>query len=300
MSAEQGKLTLVGVPIGNLQDLSPRGKQALAEADLVACEDTRVTARLLQAVGLEGKPLLSYHAHNLRSREGQLVERLESGQKLALVSDAGMPCISDPGTDLVTVCHEQGLEVRVVPGPTAFVTALAASGLDSRRFVFEGFLEAKGSERNRRLQELAREERTILLYEAPHRLVRTLEDLLELGLGRRRLCLAREISKRYEEFLILEIEEALRHYEHQVPRGEFVLVLEGAEAFAQRLPELAQAQSNRTPQDLSKYEQALRAGESVKNLARAYQTEFACKRNEAYQILQEMKEKLEEAEDEAE
>lgn len=221
-----GKLYLVGTPIGNLGDLSPRALEALGEADFIAAEDTRVTLKLLTHFGLK-KPLVSYYEHNKAEAGPKIVERLASGETCALVTDAGMPAISDPGEDLVRLCHEAGIPALAVPGPSAAVTALALSGLPTGRFTFEGFLSVNKSARFAHLDSLRGERRTMVFYEAPHKLRQTLRDMLEV-LGDRELALCRELTKLHEETVRTTLSEALRRYETDEPRGEYVLVLAGA------------------------------------------------------------------------
>ena len=234
-NAEKPGLVLIGTPLGNLGDFSPRAAQTLAAADRIAAEDSRVAARLLHQLGIEtDAPLISYHAHNERSREDTLLAYLEAGERVALVTDAGMPCISDPGFELVETCVEKGYRVSVVPGPSAVTTLLAASALDSRRFVFEGFLPRKPGDRRRRLAAIRAEERTVVLYEAPHRLQKLLEELLGLGLGERRLTVGREMTKAYEEFRYGSVASEAAYFAETAPRGEFALALEGGEAFRYR------------------------------------------------------------------
>ena len=223
-------LVLVGTPIGNLEDLPPRAVRVLAEADLVVCEDTRRTGRLLQAAGISAKKLLAAHDHNEAGQIGQVLERLRNGETVAIVSDAGMPGISDPGERMVRAAADAGIEVQVVPGPSAAVTGLVASGLPTGRFVFEGFLPRSGSGRTERLAALAGERRTIVLCEAPHRLARTLADLAgALGDGRR-VALARELTKLHEETWRGTLGAALARTADVEPRGEYVVVVEGADA----------------------------------------------------------------------
>ncbi len=223
-----GKLVLVGTPIGNLEDLSPRALRALREADFIAAEDTRVSAKLCTHFGVQ-KPMVSYFEHNARRRGEEIIRRIEAGEVCALVTDAGMPCISDPGEGIVALCAQRDLPVEVVPGPSAFVTALAVSGLPAGRFVFEGFLDTGRRERDERLQELRAERRTIIFYEAPHRLARTLADLYT-AFGERRTALVRELTKIHEETLRLPLSKAVERFREMEPRGEFVIVVEGAPA----------------------------------------------------------------------
>ena len=222
-----GKLVLVGTPIGNLEDTSPRCLRTLEEADLVACEDSRRTRKLLSHFGTKVRDLVVYNEGNERRRAQELVGRIEKGAVVALVSDAGMPGLSDPGYRLVKACVDRGLAVEVVPGPTAVVSALAVSGLPTGRFVFEGFLPRKQGERRRRIEELATEPRTIVLFESPHRIADSLSDLLEV-LGDRPAALVRELTKMYEEAQRGSLSELLERAQNESPRGEIVLVIGGA------------------------------------------------------------------------
>lgn len=223
--AAAGRLYVVGTPIGNLGDLSPRALEILAGADQVAAEDTRVSGRMLGHFDVH-TPLISFHEHNTRMRLPQLLEALTNGRRIALVTDAGMPCISDPGAALVQACRTQGIPVEMVPGPSAVVTALAGSGMDCAHFYFEGFLPPKGQLRRQRLAALGRlTETAVVLYEAPHRLVRTLTDCAAQGWGARAVCLARELTKRYETFACMTVDESLIYFESHEPRGEYVLIL---------------------------------------------------------------------------
>lgn len=221
-------LVLVATPIGNLEDLSPRAVRTLAEADLVVCEDTRRTGRLLRAAGVTARKLLAVHDHNETAQVGTVLDRLRAGEMVAVVSDAGMPGISDPGERLVRAAADEGFEVQVIPGPSAAISGLVASGLPAGRFAFEGFLPRSGSARTEGLHALAEERRTIVLYEAPHRLVRTLSDLRDALGGARRVALARELTKLHEEIWRGTIDGALARAETVEPRGEYVIVLDGA------------------------------------------------------------------------
>ncbi len=223
-----GMLYLVPTPIGNLGDISERCRQTLAEADFIAAEDTRVSLKLLNHLGLK-KPLVSYYEHN-RAESGQrILERLLAGETCALVSDAGSPAISDPGEDLVRLCAENGVTVCAIPGPCALVTALSVSGLPTGRFTFEGFLTMNKKNRREHLESLRSEQRTMIFYEAPHKLLATLSDLAAVFGGDRKISLCRELTKLHEEIYRTTIEQALAHYQSQPPRGEFVLVVEGAQ-----------------------------------------------------------------------
>lgn len=225
MITETGVLCLCATPIGNLEDMTFRAVRMLKEADLIAAEDTRNSIRLLNHFDIH-TPMTSYHEHNRIEKGHALVKKLLEGKNIVLITDAGMPGISDPGEDLVRMCHEAGITVTAVPGACACVTALAVSGQHTRRFCFEAFLPSDKKERAEVLSELAEETRTILLYEAPHRLKKTLAELLE-RLGDRRLSICRELTKRYETVWETTLQEACTLYESQEPKGEYVLVLEG-------------------------------------------------------------------------
>ena len=220
-----GKLYVVGTPIGNLEDMSVRAVKTLQEVDFIAAEDTRVTLKLLNHFEIK-KPMVSYHEHNTREKGGEIITRLLSGQTCAIVTDAGMPCISDPGEDLVRLCAENGIDTVVIPGPNAAISALALSGLSTSKFVFEGFLNPQKNARLERLEELKREKRTIIFYEAPHKLCDTLSAMYQV-LGDRKITLARELTKIYEEVIRTTLSQAVVLFEEKAPKGEFVLVVEG-------------------------------------------------------------------------
>jgi 16S rRNA (cytidine1402-2'-O)-methyltransferase len=223
-----GALVLVATPIGNLDDLSPRAVATLAAADVVVCEDTRRTGRLLAAAGVSARRLLAVHDHNEAGQVGTVLDRLAAGETVAVVTDAGMPGISDPGERLVRAAAAAGHVVQVVPGPTAAVAGLVASGLPTGRFVFEGFLPRSGSGRRGRLEALAGERRTMVLYEAPHRVARTLADLAAALGGDRRVALARELTKLHEETWRGSLADAVARCDEVESRGEYVVVVEGA------------------------------------------------------------------------
>ncbi len=223
----KGKLVVCATPIGNLGDASPRLARALAEADVVACEDTRHTRKLLAHLGVRAR-LVSYYEANEPERAAGLVERIEAGERVALVSDAGMPAISDPGHDLIGACLARGLEVEVVPGPSAVLAALVVSGLPTDRFCFEGFLPRKPSARARRLAELAGERRTMVFFEAPHRVLATLDAMIEWFGRERRCALARELTKVHEEVLRGKLAVVRERLADQGERGELTLVVAGA------------------------------------------------------------------------
>ena len=222
-------LYLVGTPIGHLGDLSERARTVLAAADVIACEDTRHSGQLLSSLGAKGKRL-SFHQHNTRGRIPQLLELLEADQSVAVISDAGLPGISDPGEDLVAAARAAQREVICIPGPCAATTALVSSGLPSGRFCFEGFLPPKGRQRREPLAAIAAEPRTTVLYEAPHRLLQLLGDLQELCGNDRPLQVARELTKRHEQQVGPTVAAALQHFNVHKPQGEFTLLLSGAPA----------------------------------------------------------------------
>ncbi|MBQ7387604.1 MAG: 16S rRNA (cytidine(1402)-2'-O)-methyltransferase [Clostridia bacterium] len=227
----EGTLYLVATPIGNLADISERAVKALTECDFIAAEDTRNSLRLLTALGIKNE-LVSYHEHNKHQSGERIVARLLSGESCALITDAGMPAISDPGEDIVRLCADAGITVSVIPGACAAVSALSVSGLPTARFVFEGFLPVQKSERQKRLDALKFESRTVIFYEAPHKLVATLGALCETFGGTRRISLCRELTKLNEDIVRCTLDEAVGHYEKNEPRGEYVLVLEGADESA--------------------------------------------------------------------
>ena len=220
-----GKLFLCATPIGNLEDITYRVLRTLKEVDLIAAEDTRNSIKLLNHFEIK-TPMTSYHEYNKIEKAYQLVDKMREGKNIALITDAGTPGISDPGEDLVRICYEEGIEVTSLPGPAACITALTMSGLPTRRFAFEAFLPREKKERALVLEQLKKATRTIILYEAPHHLVKTLEELLE-ALGNRKIAVCRELTKRYEEKTLASISEMLDYYKENEPRGEYVLVLEG-------------------------------------------------------------------------
>lgn len=220
-----GKLYIIATPIGNLGDITYRAVEILKSVDFVAVEDTRVSSKLLNYLSIK-KPLISYYQHNLRGRGEIILARLLAGESCALISDAGTPAISDPGEDLVRICAENNVEVIGVPGACAAITALSISGQNTSRFTFEGFLSGSKKNRYEHLNLLKNEYRTIILYEAPHKLCKTLDDLYSY-LGDRAISLAREITKMHEQVLRTTISQAIEFYKTNIPRGEFVLIIEG-------------------------------------------------------------------------
>ena len=239
-----GKLYVVATPIGNLGDFSPRAIETLETVDFIAAEDTRVGAKLLNKFEIK-KPQVSYFEHNRRTKGDYILSRLLEGESCAIITDAGTPAISDPGVDLVDLCAQNGVEVVAVPGCSAVVAALSISGMACGRFTFEGFLPVPKKERRAHLEEVKTEKRTMVFYEAPHKLQRTLQDMLECW-GDRKIALCREITKLHEECFRTTLSEAIAHYEEHPPRGEFVLVIEGCaqvEAPVEEADLLAQVQA---------------------------------------------------------
>lgn len=247
-----GTLFLCATPIGNLGDMTPRVVETLQNVDVIAAEDTRNSIKLLNHFEIH-TPMTSYHEYNKVEKAKQLVGQLLSGQDIALITDAGTPAISDPGEVLVRMCHENDINVTSLPGPAACITALTLSGLSTRRFCFEGFLPADKKEKRLILEELASESRTIILYEAPHHLVRTLEELYA-ALGERKITLCRELTKKFETVMPTTLEKALRYYGEEEPRGEYVLVIEGKSREEKREEEIASWQSMSIEEHMAFYE----------------------------------------------
>ena len=222
---ETGKLYICPTPIGNLEDITLRTLRVLKEVDLIAAEDTRHSINLLNHYDIK-RPLTSYHEHNIRQKGGELVDKLKEGLNIAIITDAGMPGISDPGSDIIRLAIEEDIEVIGLPGASAGITALVVSGLPTERFVFEGFLPSKKQDKKKRLKEIESECRTIILYESPHRILATLEDILEI-LGNRNIAVVRELTKLYEEVFRSDTQGALEKFSQDRIRGEFVLILQG-------------------------------------------------------------------------
>ena len=274
-----GTLYVVGTPIGNLGDFSPRAVEVLESCDFIAAEDTRVTLKLLNRFEIK-KPLVSYFEHNRFERGPIIAERLLSGESCALVTDAGMPAISDPGEDLVKLCHEKGIKVESVPGPCAFTTALAISGMPSRRFTFEGFLPVEKSERKEHINSLLNERRTMIFYEAPHKLAQTLRDLAD-ALGNREIAIVREITKIHEQVIRTKLCDAAEKYSKEALKGEIVLIIGGA-------PE--QKKENLSLEQAAEYAKELvNGGESKSDAAKITAKEFGYKKGDIYKLLLEEK-----------
>ena len=223
-----GTFYVIGTPIGNLEDITLRQLDTLGSVDFICAEDTRVTLKLLNRYEIK-KPLISFHEHSTKSDAQRIIDRLLIGESCGIVTDAGMPCISDPGEVLVKMCVENGIDIKVVPGPSAVVSAIAVSGLSTSRFTFEGFLPVPKKQRTERLEKLRGETAVMVFYEAPHKLKNTLADLADSFGGERRISICRELTKIHEEVLRLTLAEAIEYYSVHEPKGEFVLVLDGAE-----------------------------------------------------------------------
>ena len=277
---EKSTLYLVATPIGNLSDISERAIKVLTEADFIAAEDTRNSLRLLSALGIKNE-LVSYHEHNKKSSGERLVARLLSGESCALITDAGMPAISDPGEDIVRLCAEAGITVSVIPGACAAVSALSLSGLATSRFAFEGFLSANKSEKKKQLERVKCEDRTIIFYEAPHKLKSTLTDMSEIFGAERKISLCREITKLNEEIKRTTLGEAVAFYSVNEPRGEYVLVLEGfsGESLSDEVTELL---SLSPEEHVAKYENdGLARMDAIKKAAK----DRGMSKSELYKIL---------------
>ena len=270
-----GILYVTGTPIGNLSDLSPRAVETLEGVDFIAAEDTRVTLKLLNHFGIK-KPMVSYFEHNKRERGEIICQRIEQGENCAIVTDAGMPCISDPGEGLVRLCYENDIPVKVVPGPSAVVSALAISGLDTSRFSFEGFLSVTRKQRISHLEEVRNNKNTMIFYEAPHKLVSTLKDMLQY-FGDRRISLCRELTKVYEEVIRCTLSEAIQYYADKSPKGEYVLVIEGAPESVE--PECTLEQAVEMAREL------VAGGEKTISACKKVAAETGYRKSELYQLI---------------
>ena len=274
-------LYLVATPIGNLGDLSPRAREVLSAVDFIAAEDTRVTQKLLTACGLPRKPMISYYEHNRRARGEEVLAKLLAGESCALVTDAGTPAISDPGEDLVALCAEHDVPVVPIPGCCAAVCALAASGLPTGRWCFEGFLSVNKKARRAHLDALQNEKRTMIFYEAPHKLCATLRDLAEAFGGARRISLSRELTKLHEETLRMTLAEAIAYFDQTPPRGEFVLIVEGAPDE----PETEQDEQARLAAAAAAVRRRMEEGQTQKDAVKAVSAETGVKKNALYRFV---------------
>ena len=274
-----GTLYLVATPIGNLGDFSPRARAVMREVDFFAAEDTRVTKKLMTALDLPAKPLVSYFEHNRRQRGEEILARLLAGESCALVTDAGTPAVSDPGEDLVALCAPAGVPVIPIPGCCAAVCALAASGLPTGRGLLEGVLAVKQKARREHLDALARETRTMIFYEAPHKLRQTLDDLCAAFGGDRRIALSRELTKLHEETLRMTLAEAAAYFAQTPPRGEFVLIVAGA-------PDVVDedAEDDRMARALRAVRRRIEAGETLKDAVKMVSADLGVKKTALYPI----------------
>lgn len=285
-TSESGTLFLVAVPLGNREDLSPRAVEILERVDYIAAEDTRTAARLLSELGI-GNRLVSYYEQNQHLRHEAFVRDLLAGRSIAVISEAGMPCISDPGEGIVRQAVQHGIPISVIPGPSAFVSAVAASGFDTRRFAYEGFIPVKGKERRKFVEEIASERRTVVFYEAPHRIGKTFHDLIQAGLGDRLVVIARELTKRYEEFLRFTVADAVSYYETVAPRGEFTIVLEGADEYGMRTGDTGDLSEEDLRSQLRSY---LDEGLSTREASERVAAEAGISKNRLYRLALSVKE----------
>lgn len=280
-----GTLYLVATPIGNLGDFSPRAREVMSEVDFIAAEDTRVTKKLMTALDLPQKPLVSYYEHNRRQRGEEILARLLAGENCALVTDAGTPAVSDPGEDLVALCAPEGVPVIPIPGCCAAVCALAASGLPTGRWCFEGFLSVNKKARREHLDALKNEKRSMIFYEAPHKLRATLDDLCAAFGGERRISLSRELTKLHEETLRMTLAQAVAYFAETAPRGEFVMIVEGA-------PDVVDedAEDDRMARALNAVQKRIENGETLKDAVKMVSADLGVKKNALYHLALEAQE----------
>lgn len=267
-----GTLYVIGTPIGNMEDITLRQLETFKKVDFICAEDTRVTLKLLSRYDIH-KPLVSYHEHSGREVADRITDRILNGENAGIVTDAGMPCISDPGENLVRICYEKNIDVKVVPGASAVVSALAISGLNTSRFTFEGFLSVTKKQRFEHLESLRDEKRTMIFYEAPHKLISTLKDMLEY-FGDRKISLCRELTKVYEEVLRMTISEAVEYYSVKSPKGEYVLVIEGKQN--------SESDSISIENALKQVENLVEAGEKPVNACKAIAREYGLRKSDLY------------------
>lgn len=278
-----GKLFIVGTPIGNLDDMSKRAIETLNSVDFIACEDTRVTIKLLNHFGIK-KKLVSFHEFSPKEREEKILDELRSGKKIALVSDAGMPLISDPGYELVRRCIQEGIQVTVVPGPSAFVCALVLSGQSTYSFVFEGFLPKNKRAKREKLESLRYEKRTLIFYEAPHKLLDTLCVMAEIFGEEREISIVKEITKMHESVILTTLSKAVEFFRQNPPKGEYVLVVKGYEEDKEKAPK--ESDENRIKEKLK---EKLLQGFSKKEAVRLVSQELNISKNKVYKVMIESK-----------
>ncbi|SHK09781.1 16S rRNA (cytidine(1402)-2'-O)-methyltransferase [Tepidibacter formicigenes] len=271
----KGKLFVCATPIGNLEDITIRTLNVLKEVDLIAAEDTRHSIKLLNYFNIS-KPLTSYHEHNKETKGRVIIDKILSGENVAIITDAGMPGISDPGEDIIKIAINEGIDVEVLPGATAFVTALVGSGLFTRKFAFEGFLDRDKKNRKKELEDLKYEKRTLIFYESPHRLKNTLEDMLSI-LGNRNICISRELTKKYEEIIRSNIEDSIKIFKSREIKGEFVLIVEGFNGEVEKI-------NNNDDLDIREYViKLIDEGMSKKDAIKYVAKERKLHKNEVYQ-----------------
>jgi len=289
---ETGILYLVATPIGNLADISSRAIETIRNSDIIAAEDTRHTGMLMKKLGLSVR-MESYHEHNKTAKGSFLVDKIKKGLKVSLVSDAGMPCISDPGNDLVKLCVKENIAVVVIPGPCAAVSAISGCDFDTSRFVFEGFIPVKGTQRKIRIEEIEDEKRTVVIYEAPHRIQKTLKDLSDSGMGQRRVTLARELTKLYEEFIRSNVDSAIEYFSVKEPRGEFVIVIEGKNEFLKRVSttDHEEADNNLDIEIEEFIFRQIKDGLSANDIAKMTAIKFSIQKKDAYRLVVSLKNK---------
>ncbi len=273
-------LYLVPTPIGNLGDISSRGVQCLSSVDFIAAEDTRVSIKLLNHLGIK-KQMMPYYRHNTQTGGQAILNRLLQGESCALISDAGTPAISDPGEELVALCVAHSIPVESIPGPCALITALSVSGLPTGRFTFEGFLAMNKKNRVKHLEELRHETRTMIFYEAPHKLLSTLEDFQPYFGANRNIVLCRELTKRHEEVYRTTLEEALARYQLETPRGEFVLVVEGGSPLEEAVPTMEEG--------VAEVQTRIAQGDSLRDACKDVAISFGLSKNQLYRLAKECK-----------
>lgn len=283
---QKSTLYLVGTPIGNLGDITLRALSTLKRVDFILAEDTRNSRKLLQYFSI-GTRLVSYHEHNAKSRAEEVLEKLNAGASVALITDAGMPAISDPGEDIVRRCWEEKIEVRVVPGPTAVTSAVALSGLDTREFRFVGFLAIKGKQRELELEKIRSYLGITCVYEAPQRVVKTLQDFIDFGLANRMIAVARELTKQYEEVIRDTVENCFHHFVEHEPKGEFVLLIEGLTA-----DEKEQAKEEEEDDLAKEITLALQSGASNKDIIGQVEGKTGIAKNQLKRMIQDLREKM--------
>lgn len=288
INIKKGTLYLVGTPIGNLKDISLRAAQILEGVDYVAAEDTRNSGILLKALDIKSK-FISYHEHNISSKTGYLISLLVKGSSIALISDAGMPCISDPGYEIVRECNAYDIEVIVIPGPCAAITALVGSGFDASSFSFMGFLPVKGQDRTAAINDIFVKDTITVLYEAPHRVLKTLDDFSKIGMGDRKICIAREMTKKFEQFLRVTVTQGILYFKENTPKGEFVIVIDRYEESEKAITEDKSENDIQFPRLKNIITDLLNQKIPIKEITELLWNEFGVARNKVYKLAMEIK-----------